>query len=168
MKKKLLLLLGLCFVVTSASSAFAAVSLKRLGDHPFNKPAMTTEADLRTMVDTHGADLQAGFVKAGNPELYPEFAAQFPTAKVEMIQVAPGQHLEWMLFRKKGTGPVTAVKDVIWDGREHFFDAFKFYINKDGQQYEFIVPTICGNLSLMTVEAAKVRAGGQSEPLSAP
>ena len=162
MKKKLLLLLGVCLVVTSATSAFAAVTLKRLGDHPFNQPAMTTEADLRTMVDTHSADLQAGFVKAGTPELYPEFTAQFPAAKIEMIQVAPGQQIDWMLFRKKGTGPVMAVKDVTWGG-ETAFDAFRFYIDKDGQRYEFIVPTVCGNLSLMTVEALPAQATTENQ-----
>ena len=153
MKKKLLLLLGVCLVVTSASSAFAAVMLKRLGDHPFCRPAMTTEAELRTMFDEQSADLQDGFVKAGNPELYAEFKAQFPTAEIEVIRIAPGQHMEWMLFRKNGTGPVKAVRDVTWDG-EAAFDAYRFHIDKDGQRYAFIVPTVCGNLSLLAVEAA--------------
>ena len=90
MKKKLLLLLGVCLVVTSASSAFAAVMLKRMGDHPFCRPAVTTEADLRTMFDEQSADLQDGFVKAGNPELYAEFKAQFPTAEIEVIRSCAG------------------------------------------------------------------------------
>ncbi|MDP3481411.1 MAG: hypothetical protein Q8R88_16715 [Desulfoprunum sp.] len=157
MKKKLLLLLGVCLVVTSASSAFAAVTLKRLGDHPFIRPAMTTEADLRTMVEKHSADLQAGFAKAGTPELFPEFMSQFPNAKIETVQVAPGQRFDWMLFRKNGKGPVKTVKDVTWGG-DAPFDAFKFYIDKDGQRYEFIVPSICGNLSLMAVEAIPAQA----------
>lgn len=150
MKKKLFLLLSLCLVVTCASSAFAAVTLKRLGDHPFYRPPLTSEADLRTMVEKHGADLQAGFAKAGYPDLYPEFVAQFPTAKVETIKVAPGERIGWMLFRKKGTGPVTAIKDVTWGG-EAAFDAFSFHVDKDGQRYEFIVPGVCGNLSMMNI-----------------
>ena len=66
MKKKLLLLLGLCLVMTCASSAFAAVTLKRMGDHPFCRPPLTSEADLRALVERKSADLQAGFVKAGS------------------------------------------------------------------------------------------------------
>ena len=161
MNKKLLLLMGVCLVVTFASSAFAAVTLKRLGDHPFN-PAMTTEAELRTMVEQNSTDLQKGFAKAGNPELYPEFAAQFPNAKIEAVQIAPGQRFEWMLFRKNGKGPAMAVKDVTWGG-EAAFDAFKFYIDKDGQRHEFIVPTICGNLSLMAVEAVPAQAAAENQ-----
>ena len=134
MKKKLLLLLGLCLVMTWASSALAAVTLKRMGDHPFCRPPLASEADLRALVESKSADLQAGFVKAGSADLYPEFVAQFPTATIETISVAPGTEIEWMLFRKKGNGPVTAVKDVTWGGEEAF-DAFSFHIDKDGQRY---------------------------------
>lgn len=153
MKKNLLLMLSLCLVMTCASSAFAAVTLKRLGDHPFCRPPLTSEADLRGMVEKRGADLQAGFAKAGYGDLYPEFVAQFPTAKIENVKVAPGQRIGWMLFKKKGTGPVTAIKDVTWGG-EAAFDAFSFHIDKDGQRYEFIIPGVCGNLSLMSVGVA--------------
>ncbi len=149
MKKKLLLL-SVCLVITHASSAFAAVTLKHLGTHPFSRPAITSEADLRSMVKNRNADLRTGFAKAGNPELFPEFMAQFPTANVESIKVAPGEQFNWMLFRKKATGPVTVIKDVTWGG-EAAFDAFRFSIDKDGQRYEFIVPAICGNLSLNNI-----------------
>lgn len=150
MKKKLLLFVGVCLIMACASSAFAAVTLKRLGDHPCYRPPLTSEADLRTMVEKQSADLQVGFTKAGYPELFPEFMAQFPTAKVETVQIAPGERVAWMFFRKKGTGPVTAVKDVTWGG-EAPFEAFSFHIDKDGQRYEFIVPAICGNLSLRNI-----------------
>ncbi len=150
MKKKLILLLGVCLVVACASSAFAAVTLKRLGDHPFYRPPLTSEADLRAMVEKHNADLQAGFAKAGYPELYPEFVAQFPAAKVETVQVAPGEQFGWMLFRKKGTGPVAAIKDVTWGG-EAGFEAFSFNIDKDGQRYGFVVPMLCGNFALAKI-----------------
>lgn len=152
MKKHVLMAVGIFLVGVCASPAFAAVSLKRLGDHPFYRQTMTSEADFRTMVDQNGADLEAGFVKAGNPELYPDFMRQFPTAEIETIQVAPGERLDWMLFRKNGTGPVTAIKDVTWEG-EAAFDAYRFYIDKDGQRYQFVVPVICGNVSLSSVEA---------------
>ena len=150
MKKKLLLLLGLGLVMAYASSAFAAVTLKRMGDHPFCRPPLNSEADLRALVESKSADLQAGFVKAGSADLYPEFVAQFPTATIETISVAPGTHIDWMLFRRKGTGPVTAVKDVTWGG-EAAFDAYSFHVDKDGQRYQFIIPTVCGNMSLLSV-----------------
>ena len=152
MKKKLLGILGICLVATSVSPVFAAETLKRLGTHPFISPAMTSEADLRTMVDENGADLQAGFAKAGDGDLYPEFKSQFSSTKIELIQVDPGQKLSWMLFRNKAKGPVRAVKDVTWGGSTSF-SAYRFSIVKNGQSYMFIVPVACGNLSLMTVAA---------------
>jgi len=157
MKKKLLLLLGVCLLVMYSSSVFAAVMLKRLGDHPFSQPAMTTEADLRAMVEARSADIQVGFEQAGMPELYPEFMAQFPNAQIELVQIPPGAQFEWMIFRKNGKGPVKVVKDVTWDG-EAAFDAFKFSIDKDGQRYEFIVAALCGNLSLSGVNPVPVAA----------
>lgn len=150
MAKKLILLLGVCLLVVCASSAFAAVTLKRLGDHPFYPQPMTSEADLRGMVEQQGADLQDGFAKAGNAELYPEFMAQFPTAKIETIQVAPGERFDWMLFKNKGTRKVKALKDVTWGG-DAAFDAYSFHIDMAGQRYEFIVPAVCGNLALRTM-----------------
>jgi hypothetical protein len=149
MKKKLILFVAMCLVVAGASSAFAAVSLKRLGTNPFSPP-MTSEADLRAMVGNNSADLQAGFTKAGNPELFTEFMAQFPTAAIDSIRIAPGERMDWMLFRNKGKGTVKVIKDVTWDG-DAAFDAYRFSIDKDGRRYEFIVPTACGNLSLRNV-----------------
>jgi hypothetical protein len=151
MKKEVLMAVGIVLVVAFASTGFAAVSLKRLGDHPFYRETITSEADLRTMVDQNGANLEAGFAKAGNPELYQQFKSQFPTATIAPAKVEPGERLEWMLFRRNGTGPVTAVKDVIWEGQAAF-DAYRFSIDKDGQRYEFVVPVDCGNLSLSSID----------------
>lgn len=162
MKKKLLLLLGVCLVVVYSSSAFAAVMLKRLGNHPFSQPAITTEADLRAMVEARSADIQVGFEQAGMPELYPEFMAQFPKAQIELVQIPPGAQFQWMMFRKNGKGPVKVVRDVTWDG-EAAFDAFKFSIEKDGQRYEFIVAALCGNISLSGVNP--VPAAANQEPV---
>ena len=79
------------------------------------------------------ASVEAGFAKAGNPELYPEFERQFPTAEVAAVKIDPGERFDWMLFRKNSTGPVTTVKDVIWEGEEAF-DAYRFSIDKDDQR----------------------------------
>lgn len=155
MKRKLILFIGACLVVGFASSSFAAETLKRLGTHPFSPP-MTSEADLRTMVQDNSADLQTGFGKAGYPELFAAFTAQFPTAEIESTRVAPGERLDWMLFRSKGKGPVKVVKDVTWGGAEAF-DAYRFSIDRDGRRYEFIVPVVCGNLSLRSVGPVPVQ-----------
>ncbi|MDX9897077.1 MAG: hypothetical protein RBS34_16635 [Desulfofustis sp.] len=157
MKKHALMVVGILLVMVCASTVHAAVSLKKLGEHPFYRQTMTSEADLRTMIEQNRADLEAGFAKAGNPELYSEFERQFPTAEIDAVRVEPGERFNWMLFRNNGTGPVTAVKDVTWEG-EAAFDAFRFSIDQDGQRYQFVVPAVCGNLSLSSIEAIPPQA----------
>ncbi|MHB8808551.1 MAG: hypothetical protein ACYC9M_00865 [Desulfobulbaceae bacterium] len=149
MKKKLMLFLGVCLVLTYASSVFAAASLKRLGEHPFSPP-LTSEADLRSMVGKNSADIQTGFTKAGYPELSAPFMAQFPTTAIETVRVAPGERFEWMIFRNRNTGVIKVIKDVTWDGGTAF-DGYRFSIDKDGQRYEFIVAGECGNIALRSV-----------------
>ncbi|MCF8057482.1 MAG: hypothetical protein K9K37_12705 [Desulfocapsa sp.] len=163
MKKELILFVAMCLVTVGASSAFAA-TLTQLGAHPFSQE-FTTEKGMRTMINNNNADLQTGFAKAGNSDLFKAFIAQFPTAKVESIQVAPGERLDWMLFRTNGTGPVKVVNDVTWGGNAAF-DAFRFFIDKDGQRYEFIVPGVCGNLSLRNVSMIPVKPAVVPEPVA--
>lgn len=157
MMKKVFLLFSVCLVMAYASSAFAAVTLKRLGDHPLYRPPLTSETDLRTMIEKRSSALKVGFTKAGNPEMFEKFMSQIPTAKIETITVAPGERFDWMMFRKNGTGPVTVAKDVTWGGAAGF-DAFRFYIDTDKERYEFIVPATCGNLSLKSITAIPAAA----------
>lgn len=160
MKRKILFLLFSMVMVTAyAVSATAAVSLKRLAEHPFSPP-ITSVDEFRTMVEQNSADLQAGFVKAGYPEVFQEFMAQIPTVDIESIRVDQGERFVWMLFRNKHTGKVKLLQDVTWEGGQPF-DAYRFYIDSAGRRYEFIVPPVCGNLSLKSI-------GRIPEPAPAP
>jgi len=151
LKSKWALLLIACLVLTNASAASAAMTLKRVGISPFYKPPLKSEADLRTLVKTRGPELKTGFAKAGNPELYPAFMEQFPTVPIEATTVKPGETMKWMLFKKKGKGPVRVAKDVTWGGKAPL-NVYRFYITKDGKKYEFVVPGKCGNVALKGVE----------------
>ena len=141
-----------CLVLSFASTASAAMTLKKVGISPFYRPPLKSEADLRTLVKTKGADLKAGFSKVGNAELYSAFEEQFPTVKIEAIKIQKGETMQWMLFKKKGKGPVAVAKDVTWGGKAPL-DAYRFYIIKDQKRYEFVVPYECGNVALKDVTA---------------
>ena len=92
--------------------------------------------------------LETGFAKAGNPDLYPAFMEQFPAATIDSVKIPPGEVLTWMLFKSKTkNGRVTVLKQVAWRGAAPF-DAYSFHIDKDEKRYEFIVPAICGNVTL--------------------
>ena len=149
LKKKLILLISV-FLMGIATSAFSATTLKKLGDHPFYTPPLTSVADLQTMVQKRGANIEEGFKKAGSMDAYAAFKEQFATAKIEAVKVNPGDKVQWMLFRKYGKGAVDVAKDVTWGGKAAY-EAFRFTAQKDGKTYEFIVPLACGNIALKSV-----------------
>jgi hypothetical protein len=142
----MLIVLGL------VSSASAATTLKKLARSPFYRPGVTSPADLATLVKNRTADLKTGFEKAGNPELYPAFVEQFPKATKTPVKVAPGETFVWMLFLKKKNNRVAVLKDVTWAGAAPF-DAFSFDIDANGKRYAFLVPNVCGNVTLKNITA---------------
>lgn len=150
LKRKFILVLVACLAVGFASSASAATSWKRLGANPFNRPPLSSEADLNLLVKNRTADLKTGFTKAGSPDLYPAFMEQFPTARIDSVTVAPGDTFVWIVFKKKATGRVSVLKDATWKGSAPF-DAYRFTIDKDGKRHEFVVPLACGNVALRNV-----------------
>jgi len=152
MKKKLFLVLVVCLLGCFVSSAFAASTFKRVSVNPFYRPPLTSEADLRALVKSRNTQIRTGFAKAGYPDLYPAFSEQFPSATIDSIKVSSGETFKWMLFRKKGSGPVIVTKDVTWVGAGPL-DAYRFYIDSNGKRYEFAVLTACGNLSLKNITA---------------
>jgi len=152
-RNKLLLLLSILMVVAFASPSMAAHTLKTIGTHPFYKPPLRSVDDLRSMVQKRGPQIKEGFAKAGYADLYPAFVEQFPNAQIEHVQIQPGQTMEWMMFRRLGKGPVAVAKNLVW-GAKAPFDAFQFVIQKDGNNYNMIVPWGCGNIALMDVAAA--------------
>jgi hypothetical protein len=151
MRNKWVLLIIACLVLSSASTASAAMTLKQVGLSPFYKPPLQSEADLRTLVKTRASELKAGFAKAGYPELYTAFMEQFPTVSIEKTTVQPGETMRWMLFKKRGKGPVAVARDVTWGGVAPL-DVYGFSITKNGEKYEFVVPGKCGNVALKGVE----------------
>ncbi|TSA46647.1 MAG: hypothetical protein D4R56_03465, partial [Deltaproteobacteria bacterium] len=150
MKRKMFFVLIVWLLVSFVSSAFAASTYKRVGENPFYRPPLTSEADLRALVKSRITQIRTGFTKAGYPNLYRDFSEQFPSATVDSIKVSPGETFKWMLFRKKGAGPVIATKDVTWGGAGTL-DAYRFYINSKGQRYEFAVLNACGNIALKNI-----------------
>ena len=151
-KQRLLQMLTVFMIVGFVSSASAATTLKRLNTSPFYRPGVSSAADLKSLVKDRAADLQTGFTKAGNQFLYPAFMQQFPSAKITPVKVSPGETFPWMLFKRKKSGKVMVLTDVTWRGAAPF-DAYQFDIDEDGKRYTFLVPGVCGNITLRSVAA---------------
>ncbi len=65
--------------------------------------------------------------------------------------VRPGDTLQWMAYRPKPNGAPALLSSLRWAGAKPF-RAFLFRVTKDNRIYTFVVPKICGNLSLMGVQ----------------
>jgi hypothetical protein len=141
MKKVFFLGLIFCFLLTIP----AAEKVSRLGQHPFYKDKDIQPGDLKVIAVDKAGDVKMGFEEAGNGELVFAFLEQIQKADVQMTELKPGDTLEWMFF-KKGR-KVNVKKDVVYDGKKPVA-AYTFIIFREGKTYEFIVPRICGNISL--------------------
>ncbi|MBE0665214.1 MAG: hypothetical protein IH584_05270 [Candidatus Aminicenantes bacterium] len=141
MKKIIFLMLIFCLLF----SVQAVEKVSRLGQHPFYKSRDLQPADLKIIALDKAGEVKMGFEEAGNGDLVFAFLEQIQSADVQTVELNPGDGLQWMLF-KKGR-KVQVKKDVVWDGKKPIV-AYNFTIFRDGKLYEFIVPKICGNISL--------------------
>jgi len=141
MKKIIFLVLIFCLLFTVQ----AVEKVSRLGQHPFYKSRDLQPADLKIIALDKAGEVKMGFEEAGNGDLVFAFLEQIQKADVQTVELNPGDGLQWMLF-KKGR-KVLVKKDVVWDGKKPIV-AYNFTIFRDGKLYEFIVPKICGNISL--------------------
>jgi plastocyanin len=144
MKKFIFLLLIFCFVFTVS----AEEKVTRLGQHPFYKSRDLKAADLKIIALDKAGEVKQGFEMAGNGELVFAFLEQIQKADIQTIELNPGDTVKWMLFKK---GRKVQVKnDMVWAGKKPI-TAYNFTIFREGKLYEFIVPKICGNISLKNV-----------------
>lgn len=144
MKKIVFLVLIFCFVFTVT----AEEKVTRLGQHPFYKSRDLKPEDLKAIALDKVGEVKQGFEMAGNGELVFAFLEQIQKADVQTVDMNPGDTVNWMLFKKNRK--VMVMNDVVWAGKKPL-TAYTFTIFRDGKLYEFIVPKICGNISLKGV-----------------
>lgn len=99
------------------------------------------------MMEEQKDDVKKGLQLAGMGELYEPLMVQLPNAEIRTVQYQKGQTLEWMFFRKNGTGPVRIDRNVIWES-ETPFTGYEFDIDFKEKRYTFVVPLVCGNVAL--------------------
>ena len=161
------LFLGLAWSIQSVD---AAGQLKKLGGHPFYKAGAPQAEGVLPILTRLKADVKRGFAKAGAAELSEPFMEQLKTAKLEPVNIRPGEALKWMIYKKKGK--VAVSKDLVWSGKAPF-QAYRMVVRYNDREYEFIMPKVCLNISLKEVtEVPKVMAppppSPKEEPKAAP
>ncbi len=144
MRIKCLVVLLSIFIVIPL---YSVTKVERLGVHPFMKKRVITPQDLRN-VEKYEADLKAGFGMAGSPELLSPFIEELKAGRIWDTELKAGDTLKWMLFKERGkvkvvTDGLIAIKKPI--------KAYRVTFYKDLKTYDFVIPSICGNISLMSV-----------------
>jgi len=158
---KLGVLLVVMFLILGvAGTAQAQKELKQLGRNPFVQQ-LTSIGDFQDMVKQTLPDLRKGFATAGASELLDDFVIQVQQSNIETVDVPVGEHLQWMIYRKDQR--VQVMKNLIWAGKEPF-EAYRLVVERDGKRNVFVVPTICGNVSLLRSSALPAPTPVVTEP----
>lgn len=146
--KVLALFVALMILLPTAAMAKKIV---RLNVSPLIPGGVKDVAGLKKVVEKYQARIQAGFAQAGAADLFPAFLEAVRNAPIAEMQVAKGQQLPWMLFYSNGKSKV--LEGVEWDGRKAF-DAFTVVVPGQCQDIRFVIPKVCGNVSLLEKKAA--------------
>lgn len=142
-------LLSVFLILLFMLPAFAATKITRLGVHPLYKLKKPVTADeLAKITEEIAGEIKMGFEEAGYGDVVFAFLEQVKKAKIEDVQIQPGDTFIWMLFKKRKK--VQVITDAVWAGKKPV-DAFKVTIYRDLKAYEFVIPKICLNISLVKV-----------------
>jgi len=161
MKNKKLDFLIIGILILFSLNTFAETKkLKQIGRYKFVnlKDDISAEEVMKTIVERYTEDIKYGLDIAGHSDLYLPFIDKIKQSAFEEKKLAIGDKMVWMLFRSQGK--VKIVHDLEWAGKEPL-PVFSFTVVKADNNYEFIMPKSCGNISLLKVE--KVIPGAISD-----
>jgi opacity protein-like surface antigen len=122
--------------------------IRRLGGSTRFSPPVRTVDELKAMATTNRADLETILGMAGLGNLSGQVIEALTTGAVTDYAFAPGGRLEWMALRRRSG--LDLIRPARWGGDEPF-DAFRFTVATPEASYDFVVPKVCGNLSLVAV-----------------
>lgn len=113
----------------------------------FSQPVNTVD-DLHAMANANRSQITHVLAMAGLANISTQVLDSLTSGHVTVVTIVPGTHINWMAVKRAGR-PVV-LQNVRWTGRQPF-DAWQFAVRAGGTTYDFIVPMVCGNLSLLTV-----------------
>jgi hypothetical protein len=129
------------------------ISLKRMGNDP------KVAADLRTILGQAGmgglTEAVTAALAGANASVRGGLCSDSTPAEGTIVEcdVQRGQTLQWMAYRLLGRGTPGLLRNIRWEGATPF-RAYLFRVVADRRTYTFVVPMICGNLSLMDIAEA--------------
>lgn len=158
--------------IAEAQAGSGYRTARRLGGSTsFYKPPLTNVASLKRMTSARGMsdDIRKVLSDAGIPATYDAVMAVLSGASsadkagscrdvtasdgaLVECDFPVGGTLEWMAYRpniRKRDRTPGFINQIQWGGKAPF-RAYLFRVRQDNKLYTFIVPKICGNLSLMS------------------
>lgn len=151
MKPKLLctFLLILALSIFSFGQDQDVVEIKTIGTNPLFKGGFTSAEHMRETFKKSPVELREAMELAGHGDLVEAFMVQFADAEIESREIAIGEIMPWMAYRKRGK--ITLIQNAKWMGKQPL-QVYAFSITAEGTRYHFIVPAKCGNLSFYESE----------------
>ena len=123
--------------------------VRRLGGRTTRfSPPMHSVSDLRLMVNTNRTQISQVLTMAGLGDISAQVLETLTSGQMTEATITPGTHMQWMALKRAGTPDL--LRNVRWAGRESF-EAFQFVVSAGGNTYTFVVPKVCGNMSLLSV-----------------
>lgn len=125
-------------------------SLKRMSDDP------RTVANIRAVLEQAGlsslaSPVVAAFTGATSSVVGGRCADATPADGIIVeCDVQPGQAIQWMAHRPRGAQPAL-LRNIRWSGPKSF-RAYLFRVTEGDRTYTFLVPKVCGNVSLLDME----------------
>jgi hypothetical protein len=155
------------------------------GSTSFYAPPLTTAASVKQMAAARGmaADVRKVLADSGIPQTSDAVMALLSSATSSVkgglctdakpddgvlveCDVQPGATLEWMAYRPRinqGDRTPRYLERVRWAGSSSF-NAFLFRVTNKGRIYTFVLPKVCGNLSLMSVSEMRMTVAAPPPP----
>ena len=134
------------------------------GSTRFSKPMRNVD-DLHSMVSANRDQISRVLTMAGLSNVSTKVLDALIVGNMTDATIAPGTHMEWMALKRSGTPAL--LQNVRWAGRQSF-EAFQFSVVAAGYTYTFVVPKVCGNLSLLTAVQNPAPTTGEVRAAPAP
>jgi len=155
------------FAQTHPSGSYPAreTQIKRLGTRQrFSMPMHTTD-ELRTMVNRNKGPLNQALSIAGLSGISGQVMDALTSGAVTETTIQPGTHMEWMAMKRAGVPTIT--QNIRWSGPQPF-EAWQFTVSDGGYTYTFLMPKVCGNLTLLSAVSIPPATVSEARPLPPP
>jgi hypothetical protein len=137
----------------------------RLGTSERFSMPMRTVDQLHAMVNKNRPQFTQVLSLANLSGISGQVLDALTTGPVTETTIQPGTHMEWMAMKRAGKPAI--VQNVRWSGRAPF-EAWQFDITDGGYKYTFLVPKVCGNLTLLSAVAERPAATLSEAPPEPP